>query len=300
MTHFFCRSVPDVHLQRDNHQPGLPSVHRCHPGSFNNTVPSRLMSQLGRCPSQPFHTSPWMFMLLCPKWQICSAAYGIIELHFFVLSLFPCSSSATAVLCLLFDSLISWPTILSMCVALINRLKEKEPSTYGDAPWLLLPHPTTRCKGGRRRRAERRKQPPLPHPAPPHRVTVFFGALHLDVEHCPRMRDRTDKALLPPSSPWIQLLFPADSRRHEVTSGAAGGVKAIKCGKFLTLVTSGTTTKQKGSLEWEQIEQGSGRPFHGEFIGIFHGGCELCLRIYVVGLPTVVRYYSVTSDIPPK
>ncbi|XP_037456183.1 uncharacterized protein LOC119326664 [Triticum dicoccoides] len=28
--------------------------------------------------------------------------------------------------------------------------------------------------------------------------------------------------------PWIQLLFPADSRRHEVTSGAAGGMKAVK------------------------------------------------------------------------
>ncbi|XBI36644.1 hypothetical protein VPH35_122123 [Triticum aestivum] len=61
------------------------------------------MPQLGKCPSQPFHTSPWMFMLLCPKWQICSAAYGIIEMHLFVLSLFPCSSSGTAVLCLLFD-----------------------------------------------------------------------------------------------------------------------------------------------------------------------------------------------------
>ncbi|XP_044387650.1 uncharacterized protein [Triticum aestivum] len=28
--------------------------------------------------------------------------------------------------------------------------------------------------------------------------------------------------------PWIQLLFPANSRRHEVTSGVAGGVKAVK------------------------------------------------------------------------
>ena len=27
--------------------------------------------------------------------------------------------------------------------------------------------------------------------------------------------------------------------------------------------------------EWEEIEQGSGRPFHGEFIGIFHGDCDL-------------------------
>uniref|UniRef100_M8BJ86 Uncharacterized protein n=1 Tax=Aegilops tauschii TaxID=37682 RepID=M8BJ86_AEGTA len=106
---------------------------------------------------------------------------------------------------------------------LLNRA-----STSSDAPWLLLPPPTTRCKGGRRRRAERRQQPPLPHPAPPQRVTVSLAALHLDVEHCPPMRDRTNKALLPPSSPWIQLLLPADSRRHEVTSGAAGGVKAIK------------------------------------------------------------------------
>ena len=132
VTHFFYRSVPYVHLQRDNHQPDLPSVHRCHPGSFNNIVPSRSMPQLGRFPSQPFHT-PWMFMLLwcifssycsyghsimifssscvisffSPKWQICSAAYGIIELHLFVLSLFPCSSSGTAILCLLFDRYLS-------------------------------------------------------------------------------------------------------------------------------------------------------------------------------------------------
>ena len=133
MTHFFCRSVPDVHLQHDNQQPDVPSVHCRHPRSFNNTVPSRSMPQLGRCPSQPFHTSPWMFMLLwyifssycsyghsimifssscvisffSPKWQICSAAYGIIELHLFVLSLFPCSSSGTAVLCFLFDRYLS-------------------------------------------------------------------------------------------------------------------------------------------------------------------------------------------------
>ena len=47
MTHFFCRNVPDVHLQRDNYQPDVPSVHCRHLGSFNDTVPSNLMSQLG-------------------------------------------------------------------------------------------------------------------------------------------------------------------------------------------------------------------------------------------------------------
>ncbi|XP_073366483.1 uncharacterized protein [Aegilops tauschii subsp. strangulata] len=106
--------------------------------------------------------------------------------------------------------------------------KGERASTSSDVPWLLLPPSTTRCSGGRRRRAERRQQPPLPRPAPPHRVTISLAALHLDVEHFPPMRDQTDKALLPPSSPWIQVLFPVDSRRHEVTSGTAGGVKAVK------------------------------------------------------------------------
>ncbi|KAM3312719.1 hypothetical protein ACQJBY_032502 [Aegilops geniculata] len=55
-------------------------------------------------PISTFPHLPWMFMLLCPKWQICSAAYDIIELHSFVLSLFPYSSSATTILCLLLDS----------------------------------------------------------------------------------------------------------------------------------------------------------------------------------------------------
>ena len=84
-----CSPPPTEAVQQcigSNHQPDVPSAHRCHPRSFNYTVPSRSMPQLES-----------------PKWQICSSAYGIIELHLFVLSLFPCSSSATTVLCLLFD-----------------------------------------------------------------------------------------------------------------------------------------------------------------------------------------------------